>query len=76
MFQGELFPAACRVAGTSAGALWALRAGAGVRAAGCGGAAGVIGGRRIQVRGHKRVMAHFMSGICALSVGQLIRLLH
>ena len=35
-----------------------------------------FGGRRIQVRGHAKVMAHLMFGICALSVDQLIRLLH
>ena len=35
-----------------------------------------FGGRRIQVRGHAKVMAHLMFGVCVLSVDQLIRLLH
>ena len=35
-----------------------------------------FGGRRIHVRGHAKVMTHLMFGICALSVDQLIRLLH
>ena len=35
-----------------------------------------FGGRRIHVRGHAKVMTHLMFGIRALSVDQLIRLLH
>ena len=35
-----------------------------------------FGGRRIHVRGHLKVMAHLMFGVCVLSVDQLIRLLH
>ena len=35
-----------------------------------------FGGRRIHVRGHLKVMTHLMFGVCALSVDQLIRLLH